>query len=224
VFDALLEEFAQSATMVQNIVGYLERLEVQYTGCNPRGLLFAHDKTLSKKNLAFHRIPVPQLATFLKGQRVRRGVKLKYPLLVKSVRYEGSVGISQASVVYDEEKLLDRVEFIHRAIDDHATAEEYIEGREIYVGVMGNTRLETLPPWEFILKNLPDGAPNIATSKVKWDVKYQEKVGVVTQAAEGLSNELLAGISRLSKRIYRLLNSLALRGSISGCATTGSSS
>lgn len=202
----LLEEFAQSATMVQNIVGFLELLRVPYTGCNPRGLMIALDKTLSKKILVYHRIAVPQLATFPKSQRIRKGLKLKYPMLVKAVRYEGSVGISQASVVYDEQHLIERVEFIHRTVDDHAMAEEYIEGREIYVGVMGNSRLETFTPWELLLKNLPEGAPNIATRKVKWDLAYQKRAGVVTQAAGDLPPEQLREIDRVSKRIYRLLN------------------
>jgi D-alanine-D-alanine ligase len=201
----LLEEFAGSATMIQNVVGYLELMKVQYTGCNPRGLMLAHDKALSKKILAYHRISVPQFAVFPLNRRIRRRSKLKFPLLVKSVTEEGSVGISQASVVYDEEKLVERVEFIHRNIGTHAIAEEYIDGREIYVGVIGNNRLKTMPPWELIIKHLPEGAPNIATLKVKWNLKYQTKVGVVTEAAQNLTPEQQRMIEQLSKRIYRLL-------------------
>jgi D-alanine-D-alanine ligase len=202
----LLEDFAGSCTMAQNVVGYLELLKIQYTGCNPRGLMIAFDKALSKKILAYHRIAVPQVAMFPKNRRFRKGLKLPYPLLVKSSCYEGSVGISQASVVYDEERLAERVEFIHRTLGTHAIAEQYIEGRELYVGVMGNSRLETLPPWELLIKNLPEGVPNIATSKVKWDLKFRKKAGVMTQAAEGLSPELLRAIDHTSKRIYRLLD------------------
>jgi D-alanine-D-alanine ligase len=191
--------------MIQNVVGYLELLKVQYTGCNPRGLMLAHDKALSKKILAFHRIPVPQFAVFPLNRRIRRGSKLKFPLLVKSVTEEGSVGISQASVVYDEEKLIERIEFIHRNIATHAIAEEYIDGRDIYVGVIGNNRLKTMPPWELIIKHLPEGSVNIATLKVKWDLKYQARVGVVTEAAQNLTPEQHRMIEQLSKRIYRLL-------------------
>lgn len=201
----LLEEFSYSSTMAQNVVGYLELLKMQYTGCNPRGLMLAFDKALSKKILAYHRIPVPKLTLFPKRHRFRHGVKYRYPLLVKPLFYEGSVGISQASVVYDEEHLLDRIQYIHRTFDDDALAEEFIDGREIYVGVIGNTRLETLPPWELLIENLPDGAPNIATKKVKWDLAYQKRAGVVTKLAEGLSKEQLSMIDHLSKRIYRFL-------------------
>jgi D-alanine-D-alanine ligase len=202
----LLEDFAGSCTMAQNVVAYLELLKVQYTGCNPRGLMIAFDKALSKKILAYHRIPVPQLTMFPKNRRFRRGMKLVYPLLVKSSCYEGSVGISQASVVHDEEHLEERVGFIHRTLSTHAIAEQYIEGRELYVGVMGNARLDTMPPWELLIKNLPEGAHNIATSKIKWDLRFREKAGVVTQAAEDLTPEQRRDIERVSKRIYRLLD------------------
>jgi D-alanine-D-alanine ligase len=201
----LLEEFSRSSTMVQNVVGYLELLKMQYTGCNPRGLMLAFDKALSKKILAYHRIPVPQLTLFPKRHRFRRGVKYRYPLLVKPLFYEGSVGITQASVVHDEDHLVDRIEHIHRTFDDDALAEQFIEGREIYVGVLGNARLETFTPWELLIENLPDGVPNIATKKVKWDLAYQKRAGVVTKPAEGLTEEQLEMIDHVSKRIYRLL-------------------
>ena len=89
-----------------------------------------------------------------------------------------------ASIVNDDEKLAERVEFIHRQTKTHAIAEQYIAGREIYVSVIGNQRLQTYTPWELVIEKLPEGAPNIATSKLKWDPAYQEKVGVVTKAAE----------------------------------------
>jgi D-alanine-D-alanine ligase len=201
----LLEDFAGSCTMAQNIVAFLELQNVQYTGCNPRGLMIAFDKALTKKILAYHRIAVPQAFMFPKKRRVRRAMKLPYPLLVKSLCYEGSVGISQASVVYDEEHLIERVEFIHRTLNTHAIAEQYVEGREIYVGVIGNDRLETLPPWELLIKNLPEGAPNIATNKVKWDLNFRKKAGVTTEAAKDLSPEQSSSLAKLCKRIYKLL-------------------
>lgn len=201
----LLEDFAGSCTMAQNIVAFLELLKVQYTGCNPRGLMIAMDKALTKKILAYHRIAVPQVFMFPKNRRFRKGMKFPYPLLVKSLCYEGSVGISQASVVHDEAHLIERIEFIHRTLNTHAIAEQYVEGREIYVGVVGNNRLETFSPWELLIKNLPEGAPNIATSKVKWDKKFQQRAGVMTQAAEGLSPEQLKELDRLCKRTYKLL-------------------
>lgn len=200
----LLEDFEGQALFDQHVVSYLELIKQPYTGCNPRGLTLSHDKALTKKILSYHRIPVPGFAVFLMGQKVARPRRLKFPLFVKSVVEEGSVGISQASVVNDDEKLAERVEFIHRQTNSHALAEQYIEGREIYVGVIGNRKLQTYTPWELVIKNLPEGSLNIATGRLKWNPDYQKKVGLVTQPAE-LPPEIERKISRLSKRIYRLL-------------------
>jgi D-alanine-D-alanine ligase len=201
----LLEEFDGHALFDQHVVSFLELLRQPYTGCNPRGLTLAHDKALTKKILSFHRIPVPGFAVFPMGQKVIRPARLRFPLFVKSVIEEGSVGISQASVVNDDEKLTERVEFIHRTTNSHAIAEQYIEGREIYVGVIGNKRLQTYTPWELVIKNLPEGSLNIATGRLKWNPAYQKKVGLVTKPAN-LPEELQLKVELLSKRIYRHLS------------------
>jgi D-alanine-D-alanine ligase len=200
----LLEDFEGHALYDQHVVSYLELIKQPYTGCNPRGLTIAHDKALTKKILSYHRIPVPGFAVFPMGQKVIRPRRLKFPLLVKSVVEEGSVGISQASVVSDDQKLAERVDFIHRQTNSHAIAEQYIEGREIYVGVIGNRKLQTYTPWELMITNLPEGSLNIATGRLKWNPDYQKKVGLVTKPAD-LSPELQRKILRLSKRIYRHL-------------------
>jgi D-alanine-D-alanine ligase len=200
----MLEEFHGHSLYDQHVVSYLELERQPYTGCNPRGLTLAHDKALSKKILAYHRIQVPGFQVFPMNRKVRRPSRLKFPLLVKSISEEGSAGISQASIVYDDAKLTERVEFVHRQVKTHAIAEQYIAGREIYVGVLGNQRLQTFTPWELLIRMLPEGSANIATGKLKWDYAYQERVGVATEAAE-ITPELSREISRLSKRIYRLL-------------------
>lgn len=200
----LLEEFHGHPLFDQHMVSYLELLRQPYTGCNPRGLTLAHDKALSKKILAYHRIHVPAFAVFPVKRKVRRLARLKFPVLVKSITEEGSVGISQASIVYDDEKLAERVDFIHRQTNTAAIAEQYIEGREIYIGMLGNERLQTFTPWELKIGRLPEGVPNIATYKLKWDYGYQEKVGVTTEAAD-LPSEVATDIAHLSRRIYRLL-------------------
>ena len=200
----LLEDFEGQALFDQHVVSYLELLKQAYTGCNPRGLTLAHDKALTKKILSYHRIAVPGFAVFPVGQKVVRPQRLKFPLFVKSVVEEGSVGISQASVVNDDTKLAERVEFIHRQTNNHAIAEQYIEGREIYVGVIGNRKLQTYTPWELVINNLPEGALNIATGRLKWNPAYQKKVGLVTKPAD-LSPELERDLKLLSKRIYRHL-------------------
>ncbi len=202
----LLEEFSGVGAYSHYIVGYLELMRQRYTGCNPLGLMLAADKALSKKILAYHRIHVPQFAVFPLRRVVRRPRRLAFPLLVKSTVEHGSVGISQASIVTNDEKLQERVTLVHEQLGTDAIAEEYIEGRELYLGVIGNRRLDTLPVWELHFENLPEGAANIATQKVKWDYKYQKQTGVVTRAANDLSDETRLRIARLCKRLYRLLN------------------
>jgi D-alanine-D-alanine ligase len=202
----LLEEFHGVAVYDQHVVGYLELLQKPYTGCNPRGLMLAHDKALAKKILSYHRVRVPDFAVFPKNKVVKRPKRLRFPLLVKSVSEEGSVGISQASIVHTDDKLAERVEFIHQQTSTDALAEEYIEGRELYVGVMGNRRLQTFPIWEMRFEKMPEDVARIATAKVKWDHEYQKKHGIMTAAAEGLSPEVSARISHLCKRVYRTLS------------------
>jgi D-alanine-D-alanine ligase len=201
----LLEEFDGFPLFAQHVVSYLELIKQKYTGCNPRGLTLSHDKALTKKILSYHRIHVPRFAVFPLNRKAHRPARLRYPLFVKSVTDEGSAGIAQASIVRDDEKLMERVDFIHRQNQTSAIAEEFIEGREIYVGVIGNQKLQAYTPWELTMTNLPDGAPNIATGKVKWDIAYQKKVGVETRPAE-LSPQLKESFERLSKRIYRILS------------------
>jgi len=200
----LMEEFDGHVLFDQHVVSYLELNRQAYTGCNPRGLTLAHDKALTKKILSYHRIPVPSFAVFPIGQKVVMPRRLKFPLFVKSVVEEGSVGISQASVVYDKDKLRERVEFIHRQTNTHAIAEQYIEGREIYVSVLGNRRLQTYTPWELVIENLPEGSLNIATGRLKWNPEYQKKVGLVTRPA-ALELDVQRRLERLAKRTYRLL-------------------
>ncbi|MGH9967782.1 MAG: D-alanine--D-alanine ligase family protein [Pyrinomonadaceae bacterium] len=200
----LLEEFHGYPLYDQHVVSYLELMKQPYTGCNPRGLTLAHDKALTKMILAYHRLQVPNFAVFPLNRKVRRPKRLTFPLLVKSISEEGSVGISQASVVHDDEKLTQRVEFIHRQNKTAAIAEQFIKGREIYVGLIGNQNIQTYAPWELVMEKLPEGAENIATLKVKWDPAYQQKVGVGTRAAD-LTPEQHKILGRLSKRIYRYL-------------------
>ena len=200
----LLEEFHGQTSFDSHVVSYLALMHVPYTGASARGLMLARDKALSKKLLAYHRIPAPGFVVFPRGQRVRPPRKLPFPLIVKSLTEESSLGIAQASVVDDAEKLTERVRFIHESIGSDAIAEQFIEGRELYVGVIGNRRLEVLPVWELTFDNLPRGALAIATARVKHNPEYQEKRGVRTEEAK-LAPELAQRIQRTSRRIYRIL-------------------
>jgi D-alanine-D-alanine ligase len=201
----LLEGFDDISIFDQNVVSHLELLKLSYTGCNPRGLLLARDKSLSKKLLAYHRIPVPEFEVFRIGRPIRRPKRLQFPLIVKSLTQEASIGISQASVVDSDEKLRERVTFIHESIGTAALAERYIEGRELYVGVLGNQLLQALPVWELFFTNMPPDAKRIATDRVKWSVKYQKKYGIDSGPAKDLPEEVSEAIQHVCKRAYRAL-------------------
>jgi D-alanine-D-alanine ligase len=202
----LLEEFNGIVTYDQHVVAFLELMRQPYTGCNPRGLLLARDKVLCKQLLAFHRIPTPQFAVFRRGERFHVPRRLRFPLFVKSATEDASLGIAQASVVEDAARLRERVQFMHEQIGSDALVEEYIEGRELYVGVLGNERLTRLPVWEMKFGSLPDSMPAIATRKVKWDRAYQQKYGITTARGRDLPPQVLARLDRLARRIYRALH------------------
>ena len=201
----LLEGFDDISIFDQNVVSHLELLKLSYTGCNPRGLLLARDKSLSKKLLAYHRIPVPEFDVVRIGRPIRRSKRLTFPLMVKSLTQEASIGISQASVVDSDEKLKERVAFIHESIGTAAIVEQYIEGRELYVGILGNQALQALPVWELFFKNMPEGAKRIATDRVKWSVKYQKKYGIDSGPAIDLPESKNDEIQHVCKRAYRAL-------------------
>jgi D-alanine-D-alanine ligase len=201
----LLEAFAEVATWDQNVVAYLELMRVPYTGCNSRGLVLARDKSLTKKILAYHRVPAPDFVVVPRGRAIRRPRRLRFPLIVKSLTLDASIGISQASVVDDDAKLEERVRFIHDSIETHAIVEEYVEGRELYVGILGNQRLQVLPTWELDFSGLPEEARRIATERLKWSMSYQKKHGITTGPAKELPEPLVRKIGNLCTRVSRSL-------------------
>ncbi len=202
----LLEEFDGIVTYDQHVVAFLELMRQPYTGCNPRGMLLSRDKVLSKQLLTYHRIPTPQFMVFARGKRPRIPSKLQFPLFVKSSTEDASLGIAHASVALDVKQLTERIAFIHDQTHSDALVEEYIKGRELYVGVIGNDRLKVLPVWEMTFGSLPESLPAIATRKVKWDRRYQERYGITTAAAAPLPDGTVARLEQLSKRIYRALH------------------
>ncbi len=202
----LLEQFQGEVVYDQNVASYLELIRVPYTGCNPRGLMLARGKDMSKTLVHSHRIAVPAFAVFPLHRKIQRPRRLTLPLIVKSLSEDASYGISQASVVDTDEKLEERVAFIHDRIGTAAIAEQYIEGRELYVGVFGNDRLRVLPVWELQFSNMPQGAWPIATEKVKHDTDYQERRGILHGPAKDLKPEMCIRIQRTAKRICRILN------------------
>jgi D-alanine-D-alanine ligase len=201
----LLEEFHGETAYDQNVASFLELMRVPYTGCNPRGLMLARGKALSKKLLHYHRIPTPAFAVFPIGRKIRRPARLAFPLMVKSISEDASRGIAQASLVDSDDKLAERVAFVHEKIGTDAIAEQYIEGRELYVGVLGNERLRVLPVWELEFGSDAEGVSRIATEKVKHDPDYQQRRGIVAGPAKKLAPEVRARVQQLAKRVCRTL-------------------
>lgn len=201
----LMEAFDDVVVFDQNVVSYLELLRVPYTGCNPRGLTLSRDKALAKKLMAYHRIPVPDFLVVPLGRKPKLPKRLQFPLIVKSLTYESSTGISQASVVANDDQLNKRVQFIHDTIMTPAIVEQFIDGRELYVGVMGNDRLQVFPVWEMSFAKMPEDSWRIATERVKWSVKYQKKHGIDTAEA-ALTQDVSSKVQHLAKRVYRALD------------------
>ncbi len=201
----LLEEFHGNTLYDQNVVSFLELLRVPYTGCNPRGLILSREKSLAKKLLIYHRIHVPAFHVFPIGRKMRRPRTLAFPLIVKSLTEHASLGISQASLVNDDEELNERVAFVHRRVGTDAMAEQFIVGREIYVGILGNDRLTAMSPRELVFEKATPDMPLIATARAKHNFAYQQRYGIEQRAAEGLPARVEATLGEISKRIYRIL-------------------
>ena len=218
----LLEEFHYTSGYDQHIASFLELMKVPYTGCNPRGLILARGKDLSKTLAHYRRIAVPAFAVFPMRRKVKRPSRLALPLIVKSLSEDGSFGISQASIVDTDEKLAERVAFVHDQLGTAAIAEQYIEGRELYVAVLGNNRLRALPVWELKFGNLGgEGARQIATEKAKHDPAYQERVGIEDGPARNLAPELLAAFNEPPNASTRRWGSTATRASIFAWSADG---
>src|SRR5213078_2754434 len=201
----LVEQFKNKPGFDQNIVSFFEMQDLPFTGCGSTGLTLCKHKGISKKILHYHRIHVPNFLVIPRGQRILRPKQLKFPILVKPVKEEASYGISQASFVETDEQFKERAEFIHESHDADVIAEEYIEGRELYVGLMGNFRLKVFPIRELVFREVPPDEPKIATYRAKWDEEYRKRWGLRNKFAVGLEPALVARIEETSKRIYRLL-------------------
>ena len=200
----LVEQFKNNPGFDQNIVSLLEMQGVPFTGCGSTGLTLCKHKGISKKILGHHGIATPNFVVIPRGQRSGAG-KLKFPVLVKPVKEEASYGISRNSFVQNDEQFRERIAFVHEKYKSDAIAEEYIEGRELYVSIMGNTRLTVFPMRELMFREVPPNEPRIATYKAKWDEKYRKRWGLEGQFVEKLDSALQKEIEKMCKDIYRLL-------------------
>jgi len=178
---------------------------VPFTGCGATGLTLCKHKGISKKILGHHGIPTPNFVVIPRGQRIGGPRQLKFPILVKPVKEEASYGISRGSFVQNEEQFRERIAFVHEKHNADAIAEEYIDGRELYVSLMGNARLTVFPIRELVFREVPPNEPKIATYKAKWDEEYRKRWGLDGRFAEDLEPTLVAEIGQTCKDIYRLL-------------------
>lgn len=200
----LTEHYGGDRRMDKNIAALLDLVGLPYTGSGPTGLMLCRDKALCKRLLSHHRIRVPDFALLSRGETLVRR-KLRYPLVVKPLYEDGSDGISLGSLVHTPEELRDRAAALHERMKQPVICEEFIEGREIYLGLLGNRRLTALPGRECRFDSAKAAAPRIATARVKRDAAYCEKWGIAFTDAD-LDQATNARLARISKRIYRLLH------------------
>src|SRR4051812_1237050 len=201
----LADQWKNNRGFDQNIVSFLEMQPIPFTGCGSTGLLLCKHKGISKKILHYHRIHVPNFVIILRGQRIARPRQLKFPILIKPLREEASLGISQASFVENDEQFRERVAFVHDSWNGDAIAEEYIDGREFYVSLMGNLQLTVFPLREMVFREVPPNEPKIATFAAKWNERYRKRWGVDNQFVDDLEPAVVKNIQQTCKRIYRLL-------------------
>ncbi|MCB0392327.1 MAG: ATP-grasp domain-containing protein [Bdellovibrionales bacterium] len=201
----LLEEFNGEAVYDQNVVSYLELLDVAYTGCSPRGLMLARDKALSKKILTYHKIKTPKFQEFSRRKKQEKLKLKKFPLIVKCQNEEASLGISMASVVNTEEKVIERVSYIHGEFHTDAIVEEFIPGTELYVGVIGNSKLQTLPVWQLYFDDVDNPDKEIYSEQAKFNSNYRKRKGIRTGPAD-IPKDLAKQVTEVAKKTYRALD------------------
>lgn len=199
------EGFRQNARHEYAIAALLDMYGYRYTGSSPTALLVARNKSLTKKILAYHGIRVPAFAEFHDGDALVRPSELRFPLIVKPMLEDASIGIAQASVVEDDASLTQRVEYIHTKYHQAAIVEELVEGREVYVGLIGNDDLEVLPLTEMTFGEPEIGEHRIATYKAKWDEEYRKKKKIKNVFAKGVSEELTRRIGEICRTAFHAL-------------------
>jgi D-alanine-D-alanine ligase len=204
----LAESFRGKSALESNVAALLNLLDLRYTGSSPAGLILAGDKTLTKKVLAFHGIQSAKFATMYRGQVDWSG-DIKFPLLVKPPQEDASLGITQKSVVNDVKELLDVISSTQQEYQSPVLVEEFIDGREFYVGVIGNSKVEALPIIELDFSKFPAGLPKIASWEAKWgddgDEKGAQFEGTKSIFPTDLSEELTNKIQQVAIDSFQAL-------------------
>jgi D-alanine-D-alanine ligase len=201
----LSESFRHDRAHEPNIPALLELMKVRYTGSGPDALLLCKDKALSKKVLAYHHVRLPHFVVSHLRSPLRRLRHFAFPAIVKPVSEESSDGISRASFVKEEREAIERTRFIHQKFDRDALIEEYIDGRELYISVLGTRRLTVLPPREIFFEHVPDDVPKFATYQAKWNETYRKKWGITNGPARELPDGIGKELTKLGRNVYRWL-------------------
>lgn len=204
LFFNLVESYAGDDTMEMHVAAYLDLLGRPYTGAGPQGLYLAQDKGVAKKLFQFYGIRTPYFATCYQG-KLDHSQDISFPLIIKPVSEDGSLGIDKDSVVGSVKELMERIHYVQEEFNSPALIEEYIEGREIYAGILGNQNPEVLPLVELDLSRLPEGMPKVAGMEVKWE-KDSEAYKVTKSApVEDLDEETQELLSATALNAYRIL-------------------
>lgn len=200
----LTEAFEGDRQLDKNIAALLEMTGIPFTGTGVAGLMLCRDKRLCKQLLALHKIRVPHFYSLPLGCKVPVAKTIKYPLVVKPALEDSSEGISNASLVNNVAELQERTRYMHERWKQPAIAEEYIEGQELYVSILGNKILTVLPPRECSFESENGAGPQLATYRVKWNEQYREKWNIKFGFAE-LDQATLKNISHVCKKVFRVL-------------------
>ena len=203
----LCETFFSDRAHEPNIPALLELINVPYTGAGPDALMLCKDKALAKKLLAFHHVRVARFVVSSRERPLRRLPRFAYPAFVKPIGEEASEGIARASLARTQEEAIERARFLHERFESDALIEEYIDGRELYLGVVGNRRLTVFPPREIFFGEPPqEDAPRFATAKAKWDDAYRKKWKIRNGPAGPLPPGLERKLAELARKVYRILH------------------
>ena len=201
----LTESFDGDDTKEMNVVAYVDLLGIPYTGAGPHSIFLAQDKAIAKKIFAFHDIKTPFFATAYRG-RIEHAHDISFPLIVKPGLEDGSIGIDVGSVVKNIKEMMERIQYIQDEFDSPSLIEEYIEGREIYAGVLGSYETaQVLPLVELDLSRLPEGTPKIATYDVKFEKNTEVYKLTKSQLAEDLDEQTTKRLSDTALAAYRAL-------------------
>jgi D-alanine-D-alanine ligase len=200
----LVESFGGDDSRDSNIAAYLELLGRKFTGAGSKGLYLAQEKSLAKKIFAFHGIHTPYFATVYRG-RTEHSHDIQFPVIVKPAREDGSIGIQFGAVCGSIKELMERIDYIHAEFDTPALIEEYIEGRELYVGVLGNEKPVALPVVEMDLSKLPEGTPRIAGSEVKWEEDTEAYRSTHPFFPDDLEDDLVTRLNEVAIQAFQAL-------------------